>query len=457
MREKMLPSKTLPDFQKYMISHKLVREKNVTFYAYWADRYLKFSKSVKNNHDIRDAIRLFIENLRGQNHLADWQIKQAGQAAEIYEYRFLKKTPLPAGRVYQGNLQSLQSPHSDQEKKDAGSEEPIRYNPSDVIAKLQETIRLKHYSLSTERTYIDWVKRFFYFVDESDRDPIPYKIKGSEDVKDFLTHLAVKQNVSSSTQNQAFNALLFLFRNVFKMDLGDIANTVRAKRGPKLPVVLTVDEIKRLFACMAGKQLLMAQVIYGAGLRLSELTRLRVKDIDFGSGLIFVRASKGDKDRSTILPKSVQELLQRHLAEIKVLHDQDIKNGFGDVYLPDAISRKYPKAKKDWVWQYVFPASKVSVDPRSGVVRRHHIDETSIQKAVAAASRTANIAKHATVHTLRHSFATHLLMNGVNIREIQELLGHQNVETTMIYTHVMRDMSTAPQSPLDILLSDDSK
>jgi len=208
---------------------------------------------------------------------------------------------------------------------------------------------------------------------------------------------------------------------------------------------------------MEGKQLLIAQILYGAGLRLMELARLRVKDIDFGSGLIFVRSSKGDEDRSTILPGSVREPLQQHLTEVRALHNQDLAKGFGEVYLPDALGRKYPNAPKDWAWQYVFPSSKLSVDPRSGIVRRHHMDETSIQKAVGTATRKAGIAKQVSVHTLRHSFATHLLMNGVNIREIQTLLGHQNVETTMIYTHVMRDMTTAPKSPLDLLLEGSPK
>jgi integron integrase len=203
---------------------------------------------------------------------------------------------------------------------------------------------------------------------------------------------------------------------------------------------------------MEGKQLLIAQILYGAGLRLMELARLRVKDIDFGSGVIFVRASKGDKDRSTILPGAIREPLQQHLAKVRVLHKQDLSKGYGAVYLPDALGRKYPNAAKEWAWQYVFPSSKLSVDPRSGIVRRHHMDETSIQKAVGTAARKAGIAKQVSVHTLRHSFATHLLMNGVNIREIQTLLGHQNVETTMIYTHVMRNMTTAPKSPLDLLL-----
>ena len=324
------------------------------------------------------------------------------------------------------------------------------------MVNIQKAIRVKHYSLSTERTYMDWARRFFDYAGNM-KGGLLRETPGAEDIREFLTHLAVHKKVSASTQNQAFNALLFLFRNVLKIEIGDLSSTIRAKRGPKLPVVLTVEEVRQLFSCMEGKQLLIAQIIYGAGLRLMELVRLRVKDIDFGSGLIFVRASKGDKDRSTILPGAVREPLQQHLTEVKALHNQDIAKGFGEAYLPDALGRKYPNAPKDWAWQYVFPSSKLSVDPRSGIVRRHHMDETSIQKAVGTATRKAGIAKQASVHTLRHSFATHLLMNGVNIREIQTLLGHQNVETTMIYTHVMRDMTTAPKSPLDILLEGSPK
>jgi integron integrase len=321
---------------------------------------------------------------------------------------------------------------------------------------MQKAIRVKHYSLSTERTYMDWARRFFDYAGNM-KGGLLRETPGAEDIREFLTHLAVHKKVSASTQNQAFNALLFLFRNVLKIEIGDLSSTIRAKRGPKLPVVLAVEEVRQLFSCMEGKQLLIAQILYGAGLRLMELARLRVKDIDFGSGLIFVRSSKGDKDRSTILPGSVREPLQQHLTEVRALHNQDLAKGFGEVYLPDALGRKYPNAPKDWVWQYVFPSSKLSVDPRSGIVRRHHMDETSIQKAVGTATRKAGIAKQVSVHTLRHSFATHLLMNGVNIREIQTLLGHQNVETTMIYTHVMRDMTTAPKSPLDLLLEGSPK
>ena len=242
-----------------------------------------------------------------------------------------------------------------------------------------------------------------------------------------------------------------------KTDLTDLGKTVRAKRGPKLPVVLSVEEVQELFKSVKGKELLMLKLLYGAGLRLMELVRLRVKDIDFDSNLIFVRSGKGDKDRRTMLPESIKSRLARHLDDVKVLHEKDLAAGYGEVYLPDALERKYPNAAKQWCWQYVFPSSKLSIDPRSGKIRRHHISGKTVQNAMRKAVKRAGIPKHATVHTLRHSFATHLLMNGVNIREVQELLGHKNVETTMVYTHVMREMANIPESPLDRLYAKGSK
>jgi integron integrase len=261
----------------------------------------------------------------------------------------------------------------------------------------------------------------------------------------------LKRRVSSSTQNQAFNALLFLFRNILEIELPDLSKTVRAKRGQKLPVVMSIEEVQALFENLQGLPLLMVQLIYGSGLRLMELFRLRVKDIDFGLNAINVRGAKGDKDRTTVLPEAVKKELQAHLKRVKALHKKDLKSGHGKVYLPDALERRYPGAGKKWYWQYVFPSLRLSVDPRSGKIRRHHMNEKTIQIAVREASMKAGISKHVTVHTLRHSFTTHLLMKGVNIREIQELLGHKNVETTMIYTHVLRGMSNAPKSPLDNL------
>lgn len=217
--------------------------------------------------------------------------------------------------------------------------------------------------------------------------------------------------------------------------------------------MLSVDEVQRLLSCLSGRNLLIAQLLYGAGLRLMECARLRVQDVDFEANIILVRSGKGDNDRSTMLPKAAKDGLLTHLEEVRALHEKDLAAGYGDVHLPDALARKYRNAGKEWGWQYVFPAGNLSVDPRGGKVRRHHVSDTAIQNAMKVAVRQAAIVKHASVHTLRHCFATHLLMNGVNIREVQELLGHKHVETTMIYTHVLRDMKNAPQSPLDVLMN----
>jgi integron integrase len=295
------------------------------------------------------------------------------------------------------------------------------------------------------------VERFIDYLTHTKKKDVYTAALDSGDVRDFLSYLALTKRVSASTQNQAFNALLFLFRDVLKIELGDLSKTVRAKRGQRLPVVLSPEEVQELFKKVKGLNLLIIQLLYGAGLRLMELARLRVKDIDFDSNLIFVRASKGDKDRTTILPQTVKDKLKLHIDQVKLFHDKDLAGGHGEVYLPDALERKYPNAAKEWGWQYVFPSSKLSVDPRSAKIRRHHISEKAIQNAVREAVEKAGIVKHASVHTLRHSFATHLLMNGVNIREIQNLLGHKHLETTMIYTHVIRDMVSVPRSPLDNL------
>jgi integron integrase len=422
---------TLPEFQKYLISHKFVSEKNVSYYAYWVSKFLRFSN---NNRGLGQdlLVRKFLGHLRAKKDIADWQILQAEGALRLYIEHFLMGN---TSILYPNSLQKRQT-HS---------------NFAQTLKKMREAIRIKHYSYKTERSYIDWVKRFYNYVLNIKKKDIKANALDSSDVRDFLSYLAIKQRVSSSTQNQAFNALLFLFRDVFKIELSDLGKTVRAKRGLKLPVVLTVEEVQELFKYTEGKRLLILQLLYGSGLRLMELARLRVKDIDFKANLIFVRGSKQDKDHSTMLPERVKDKLHSHLQEVKSLHEKDLEAGYGEVYLPDALERKYPNAAKDWCWQYVFPAANRSVDPRSGKIRRHHISEKSIQNAVKNATKEAGIAKHVTVHTLRHSFATHLLMNGVNIRQIQELLGHKHVETTMVYTHVLRDMVNTPKSPLDNL------
>ncbi|MBU1121301.1 MAG: integron integrase [Candidatus Omnitrophica bacterium] len=365
--------------------------------------------------------------LNNDKNIADWQIQQAQTALKIYVDDFSngnRLTGLP--------------------KKEA-------FDCSDIIHKIRTSMRIKHYAYKTERSYIDWIKRFYHYTINVKRKDTKKEQLNSDDVKDYLGFLAVKQNVAASTQNQAFNALLFLFREGLNIELKDLAQTVRAKRGPKLPVVLSLKEVKEIFEHSRDKNLLILQILYGSGLRLMELARLRVQDIDFDFNLIYVRSGKGDKDRTTILPEYVKSNLLDHLERVKSLHQEDIVAGYGQVYLPDAIERKYPGAASEWKWQYVFPSANISVDPRGGKIRRHHISEKSIQNAVRGAVNKAGIIKHVTVHTMRHSFATHLLMSGVNIREIQDLLGHKNLETTMVYTHVMRDMASAPRSPLDKL------
>jgi integron integrase len=274
---------------------------------------------------------------------------------------------------------------------------------------------------------------------------------GSTEVSQFLSHLAVKGKVAASTQNQALSALLFLYREVLKQPFEWLEDVQRAKRPSKLPVVFTKEEVRTILLQLEGSKWVMASLLYGSGLRLMECVRLRVKDIDFGYNQIVVRDGKGNKDRMTVLPGALKEPLQRHLNKVKAVHEEDLKEGFGQVYLPFALEKKYVNASREWSWQYVFPASKRSQDPRSGAIRRHHVDETILQAAVKKAIQAAGLAKAGSCHSLRHSFATHLLENGYDIRTVQELLGHKDVSTTMIYTHVMNKGGKGVRSPMDLL------
>ena len=317
-------------------------------------------------------------------------------------------------------------------------------NKPKLLDQVRDLLRVKHYSMSTEKTYLHWIKRFILF--HGKRHPLEM---GEGEVGAFLTHLAVKDKVAASTQNQALSALLFLYRNVLKREFGWLDNVERAKRSQRLPVVCTKEEVRAVLSRLDGRKCLMANLLYGAGLRLMECVRLRVKDIDFGYHQITLRDAKGRKDRLTVLPGALIDDLQRHLTKVKALHEQDLKEGFGNVYLPFALERKYPSANREWGWQYVFPASKRSIDPRSGVERRHHIQERALQRAVRQAIRNAGIQKGGSCHAFRHSFATHLLEDGYDIRTVQELLGHKDVRTTMIYTHVINKGGRGVQSPLD--------
>lgn len=315
-----------------------------------------------------------------------------------------------------------------------------------LLDQIRDKIRLKHYSIRTEQAYIDWSRRYILYHNK--RHP---KDMGKTEVEQFLTHLAVERNVAASTQNQALSAILFLYKEVLGQDIGWLDNMEHAKRPARLPVVLTAAEVRTVLAYLEGRHRLMANLLYGAGLRLMECVRLRVKDLDFEYRQITVRDGKGQNDRLIMFPESVIEPLKTHLADVKIIHNQDLQDGFGDVYLPFALARKYPNAGREWGWQYVFPASKRSIDPRSGIERRHHIQEQTLQRAVKEAVRASGIAKPASCHSLRHSFATHLLMSGYDIRTIQELLGHKDVSTTMIYTHVLNRGGRGVASPLDQL------
>lgn len=315
-----------------------------------------------------------------------------------------------------------------------------------LLDQARAAIRLRHYSLRTEDTYVHWMKRFIVF--HGNRHPAEMREK---EIGQFLSMLAVEQHVSASTQNQALNALVFLYRHVLQRDVGQLEHLVRAKQSQRLPVVLRKHEVKALLDALEGVHWLMGHLLYGAGLRLMECLRLRVKDIDFSVNHIVVRAGKGNKDRLTMLPLIVKAALVAHLAHVQELHQRDLARGFGSVYLPDALERKYPNANRQSGWQWVFPAAQISVDPRSGEHRRHHLHEVVLQRAVRIAARQAGILKPVGPHTLRHSFATHLLEDGYDIRTIQELLGHKDVSTTMIYTHVLNRGGKGVTSPSDRL------
>ncbi len=315
--------------------------------------------------------------------------------------------------------------------------------PKKLLDPLRDAIRLKHYSYRTEETYLYWNRRFILFHNK--RHP---KEMGTAEVTQFLTHLATHAQVAASTQNQALNAIIFLYRVVLQQELVGI-DAVRAKPSRYLPTVLTPEEVSQVLAQSYGIYKLVMQLLYGSGLRLSEGLSLRIKDVDFAQRQIVVRDTKGRESRVTMLPTRIVEPLQTHLQTVRLLHQQDLERGYGAVYLPFALERKYANANRQWIWQYLFPAERFSQDPRSGITRRHHLHETGIQRAVREAVRLAQIEKRVSCHTFRHSFATHLLQNGYDIRTVQELLGHKDVKTTMIYTHVLNRGGRGVRSPLD--------
>ncbi len=419
----------LHDAEEYWKSRNLVRLDQMMYYVRWLSRFLTGPGGNPGlSHE--DAQRAFLEQLERRGDVPEWQLRQAGRAVELFQKHYLRH------------------------RAENGAENAVAVcmHPSAVPATLEaamdETrrlVRMRHYALTTEQTYLSWLAQYREFVR---MNGLPWD--APDTARAFLAHLAIRRGVAASTQNQAFSAILFLLREVAGKDTACLSS-VRARRGPHLPVVLSEREVTQVLALAEGTAGLMLRLIYGSGLRVTECTRLRVKDLDFDHGILFVREGKGDKDRSTLLPASLYAPLQKHLERIKELHQRELAKGHGDVELPHALSIKYPKAAWEWGWQYVFPARERSMDPRSGMVRRHHADSQALQRVLREAVQRAGNVKHAKVHTLRHSFATHLLMHGVNIREVQEYLGHKSVETTMIYTHVMRGLNSTAVSPLDAL------
>jgi len=410
----------LSAFKSYLVEKALVQQRYVSYYLTWVSRCYAFL-------DKSESFQLSVEERQGYlTHLAktteQWQVDQADDALRMYDY-FLSR-----------DQKSLTGKNID---------ESVAW--ADIEARTRAALRIKQRSLTTERTYLNWFHAFQKFLGSKN----PVQIDGA-DIQLFLSHLAVERRVAASTQNQALNALVFIYRHALDKNLG--ANELKAVRAPqkrRLPVVLSVREVNALFDNLAGTHRLMAMLAYGCGLRLQECVRLRIKDIDIERNMVIVRSGKGDKDRRTVLPVSLEDDLVRHISEIRASYDHDRKNKISGVFLPGALERKYPSAGKEWAWFWLFPAKALSVDPRTLTVRRHHIQPQSLQKAFKTAVREAGIAKQASVHTLRHSFATHLLENGYDIRTIQELLGHQNLQTTMIYTHVATKNILGVISPLD--------
>lgn len=448
-------------FAEWLGQRRLASALRIPHFVRWVERFLRF-RATHRAETWQDTLRAFLEDLYDVSE--DWQLRQAADAVTLFCSQFRVGIDTGTAAPGDGNGRPLTAtntktvatstpfsaesglgilPSATLPAPAVPGADPSR-DPEVLLAETRSLLELRHYALRTQRSYLGWAERFLHYLGKQAPGSIT-----AEDARAYLSSLATHQRVAASTQNQAFNALLFFFRNVLGVELADMAATVRARQGRRLPVVLSLEETRAVLAQLAGVPRLMLELVYGAGMRLNEVVTLRVKDIDFDAGTITLRAAKGDKDRTTFLPDKVGRALRQHLEAVKVQHDQDLAAGAGEAPLPGALARKYPTAGREWPWQFVFPSRRLESD--DGTIRRWHVAAATVQKAMKAAVRRANVAKPATVHSLRHSFATHLLMQGADIRRVQDLLGHRSVETTMVYTHVLQTMAPNLRSPLDEL------
>ena len=444
---KIEPHQHFWEAYRVCVEENRVRPDHSPFYVRWVRDFAGFlpEKSLKDRS--AEDIETFLADLAKHPGIAEWQVRQAEHALKILYETFLpnyhpEKNPPADAAPKQSDQKPPKKAYGFQDRVIPGE---VERKFSSLVETFKTAIRTRHYSYRTEKSYLDWIRRFIAFHNYVD----PGSLDAANAVKEYLEYLATKREVAASTQNQALNALVFLYDQVFQKPFGEMDEFVRAKRPRRLPEVMTREEVENLLARMEGVTGLMAGLMYGGGLRLMECVRLRVKDIDFARNEILVRDGKGQKDRITMLAARFADPLKEHLGRVKAIYEQDRVQAKADVYIWPALARKYPNAGKEWKWQYVFPAKSLSVDPRSGKVRRHHISENLLQKAIKEASARAGITKKVSSHTLRHSFATHLLEANYDIRTVQELLGHASIETTMIYTHVLNRPGLSVRSPAD--------
>jgi integron integrase len=425
-----------------------VSDKDAYWLGFHMERFLAFCRKQASGLDLASAIaahKRFLEEV--EPRLPAWRLDQVSQALQLLargiDHWHWETGPsgesLPRFRLRVSGSATLAPALA---CTLAASPPPVEAQAA--LDAMRRALRVSHYSLRTEQTYLELIRRFLLFTGAV----APGDLETTH-AQRFLEHLAIERKVAASSQNQALSALLFFFKRVLQRELGDLADTVRARRGRRLPVVLSRDEVQRFLAAADGTPGLMLRLLYGTGLRLMECLRLRVKDVDFDRSLIHVRSGKGDKDRVVMLPQALRPMLLQHTERLRSLHASDRAEGLTGVWLPGALDVKYPRAGIEWGWQWFFPAKGISLDPRSGLRRRHHLHDNTLHKAAKSAALQARIAKPVSCHTLRHSFATHLLESGTDIRTVQDLLGHTSVETTQIYTHVLQRPGIGVRSPLD--------